>query len=692
MASGNGNDKRGRKQKKRDLSAIDAIGKSPLIDPLADKNLDEVRSIRASLAPQQKGALKALKNNVNTITQQPPNGYYVIVGMGMAAVVNHTTLRQSKYGKERLSLDDEVLPVMHVGLEDPWGNYHAHGMGQPPWLLRMPGYHSPVSRDAGVIRAGLNSRLFAQSTLSELELLEATFDSYRAEAWVAGIESFDKRLKDNTTKLDQLSELGLSRTALEKVLDTQYKESFPAYRLLVIMPDMNAKLIYAHKIDFCSGAGSMRLQPREFTSVPAFFQPASREPWLPPSKWTSEIKQRNVVHGMDGLTEQTEWQSEHRYCIYGSGGIGLNQVERAHDVGNTLDWYSRGSLRATFNLERNDTVLQDHVAWTQANGNFIAPIGPLAPAGLGNLRTAKWNDSFDAALRPYNPYKPYPSNPKWRFAHNCKIETMSPVKMTTKIKGLRVKLLDEDTPMMWDIAGDNGTHTETELDKTSKAFPFSQGYAGLVNTAHADCYNRVILCLGQDQSLIGEPYWLLQDFLGSPVAPIIEIEERRQVALEDPTGDIRIMGAAATMYPGQDSEARFDLLELYMPELPVSAVQPGFILSAVNIAEANGFFSSDAAKTSIENSNINTVTRSEIERRLKALVKGKDDITKIVNILIAGRQSPNNGYYDKTSIVNQLLNQPNIPLDEKIDLTADESQVIADLFELDYGEAKEWEE
>ncbi len=90
-----------------------------VIDPLA--NSQRKPPLAVSIGEPNEPAL-------NTTASQPPNGYYVIIGQGPAAVINHTTLRQSKAGKQRLG----DLPVLHIGFADPWSLYHEHGMGHPP--------------------------------------------------------------------------------------------------------------------------------------------------------------------------------------------------------------------------------------------------------------------------------------------------------------------------------------------------------------------------------------------------------------------------------------------------------------------------------------------------------------------------------------------------------------------------------
>lgn len=63
----------------------------------------------------------------------PTGDYYVIVGNGFAAILDHLTLLESG----RLN---GKPPVVHIGGPDPWSLYYPHRMGQWPCLLTLPGY------------------------------------------------------------------------------------------------------------------------------------------------------------------------------------------------------------------------------------------------------------------------------------------------------------------------------------------------------------------------------------------------------------------------------------------------------------------------------------------------------------------------------------------------------------------------
>lgn len=64
----------------------------------------------------------------------PALDYYVILGAGFAAVLNHTLLRRQP-GPGRIG----ELPVLHIGESDPWSLYDPAPMGQWPNALTLPG-------------------------------------------------------------------------------------------------------------------------------------------------------------------------------------------------------------------------------------------------------------------------------------------------------------------------------------------------------------------------------------------------------------------------------------------------------------------------------------------------------------------------------------------------------------------------
>src|SRR4051794_41848649 len=118
----------------------------------------------------------------SSLGQVLPKAYYVIIGRGFSAVLDHVTLRLSEEGRERLG----DLPVMHIGFEDPWSYYRRHRMGQFPHLLGLPGFGAGVGGEGpGEYK---DSTRFAEATRREFQLLTEKYTVVTKEGWVAVIQ------------------------------------------------------------------------------------------------------------------------------------------------------------------------------------------------------------------------------------------------------------------------------------------------------------------------------------------------------------------------------------------------------------------------------------------------------------------------------------------------------------------------
>lgn len=607
-----------------------------LHDPVRDHaraKLKKVDKLQARLVdPELKKEAKSILRN-DTIAVRPPTAYYVILGRGAAAVVNHTTMRQSEAGRDRFG----ELPVMHIGMQDPWLHYHEHGMGQPPYLLRLPGYHHPVAMNAATIRTGLRSDLFAASTDAEMDLLRQKFETYVVEGWAAAMESRAIRVQVATRQA--LQTLGLDRNTIDARLDSAWPDSYPPYRLLMANTDAELFLVYAAKVDICSGGGAGRTTPREAWAIPGpLLTAAQTRPWNPSYQWTRGEENRAVIHGLDGLSEATAWADETRVCVYGAGGIGLNQLERAHDehhvLGKTIwmDWYARDFLHEpTFNLRRNDTVLRDlpHRRFMDAGG-----------ADAVRTSATVYNTAFHIV----------PGSTYWRWAHHAKIRTVTepgprPLHVDLYLRaddvGVVANLVLQAEPWCEDF------WEEVEQGSPARTFAVSAAYqfahARYLQILDPGDYDRLILCLGQQQDLPGEPRKVADRFVFTPI-----VHDARMVGLQAEGGAVRVLGASAVMFPGA-AGPDFTAMTNYRLSMAASAVPPGFILMGANIAAANGFFTDDEP-----NRNVNTASFEELivllEAEMDAMVAGHG-ATEIVAI----RSFPNNGIPSMPQLRNELL-------------------------------------
>jgi hypothetical protein len=623
------------------------------------------------------GGKADVKKVLDTYSEPLPNGYYVIVGCGAAAMVNHTTLRQSKQGRDRLA----GLPVMHIGLPDPWLTYREHGMGQPPYLLGLPGYHNPVPPGSPLFAHSCNSTVFADSTAQELAALQNNFEAYCVTGFVGAIETRTQKASDALK--NALVDLGIPRDNLTKMLNLDFPKNDLPFRLLVVQAKIDRQVVtptlhfvFAYKIDLCSGAGRIRIRTRiqdkiKDSAMPSPIKEARTPPWLEPGRWTDTIKNRVVVEGMDGLTEATPAVA--RVCVVGSGGVGLNQMERAIFDGTTcLDWVASNFMvdNMTFALKRNDTVLKtrDPVVDADVDEAFMPPGGandtrkpPRERAEPEVKADLAKNIAFKAAKEAvYNPgegpnFELTPGSKSMRLGQHATLDVPSVAAQGGKVV-VEFRQTANKAALMTDFFKRNVNLT----GGANGFFPFSDLFA----PSHDDCcgqgeyqngnrYDRLVLCLGQDQNLTGEPITIADAFEFTPI-----VYQNRAVGLQNNAGAganegvIRILGSAATMFPaakisppaGGDPYKR---MEEYRKTLPASAVLPGFIMNCCNIAAANGFFANGK-----DNDNANTASQSDLEKLL-----GKGGLAptdRIASLIIKCRSAPEDGFSDMDKMISRL--------------------------------------
>lgn len=635
---GRGRRARARKRHFAELTQVidEFFGK--LVDPI-NEGAARKRIVAAHLLPPKASDLK------DSCASRPPKGYYVILGRGTAATVNLTTLRQSKsIGAKRLDHEGAELPVVMVGQVDPWWNYENHAMGQPAYLLSLPGYHHPVTPDSEEkLPMGCSSKVFAQSTRDELNLLHKHHPFFEVTGWVGAIQAQANPEPDKAKK--KLKDGGVDATKVDDLLALPYESSYPRFRLVVVGPDGTPRFLYAWKIDICTGSGLMNIEPRDTGVNKDFFKPARTPPWLPVKDWVVQLKDRRVLHGMDGLTEAFVWDPKWRICVYGHGGIGLNQVERAHDIGCCLDWYSRATHHGNgFALPRNDTVLRGSHSDPETGGSYMN-----AGEASGMRKAAdqtKWDLTFPL----------FPGNPRWRFADYAKVidgtasnVDVKPV-IETKDPGGTSRIVDHWT-------GIGSTPPLAGSPDPAGWFPFSTEYArdcpnkdAIGKAEEGKAYDYLILTIGQNVQAPGEPSSLTEGITLDP----IKHDGDRAVGLISSDQHIRVLGAAATQFPGKNKDSAYVKQEEWRGTLPCSAVPPGFLPSGYNIAAANGFFDDHPCR------NVNTLSRAELIACLQKAPASfsADDATKLAETIIKLRQWPNNGIKEIGELVVELATDP----------------------------------
>lgn len=645
----------------------------------------------APLQPPQVGVVAlgtpsvASSSKSNALATRPPEGFYVVIGRGAAATINLCTLLQASKGNERLAHPDNAdvqLRIRLVGLPDPWASYHPHGMGQPPHLLALPGFRRKPDTMSSMIRSGMHSREFSQITHLTLEHAEKMGDIITHVGWAPFIQTRQPSggaVAIDPALIESLKKEGLRVTKLEGLLAQDYPKEYPLYRVVVIDNRGDASFLYAHKIDICTGWGRPANEPRHGAAT---FE-GRTQLWRPDYEWSYDTKNRCMLTGPEGLCSSTAWNATDRVCVWGAGGIGLNMIERAEDVGCYIDWFPNGrpppgmtGLHRTFNLPRNDTVLKTKKDTT---GKVPNPGRAMTP-GESNLR--KWTGLKVDTKNATDDGSPLlPAQPRWRFGDGTNLltvakDTSSTGGVVVTFEGVLPTSSSAKTGHMWDYNEDNAL-----ID--SGGFPQSPWYVDTHKPRAArwaaNWYTRVIFCVGADnETSLGVPKVLIKE-------PFRALERfGRHVAMETADTRIRLLGAAAVMYPGRaDRLKATPATESFFESLPFSAVPPGFIYAGVTIAEANGWF--DDAHP---NTNMNTMAKTDLVDHLKKTVPPSDADTLATEIIEARRR--NNGII--TQEWADAYKRANVSVGVGVVFTSvvkDAAKAMAGLT-IDYGPSRPW--
>lgn len=612
------------------------VDTSPLISgrkPISYQSVDTRASVIQILPPSQHSGIPV---TIKPLPPSSPQGalggsvdhvppiYYVIVGRGPAAVINHATLVQSDFGQARLG----TLPVMHIGFQNPWPNYLQHGMGQPPHLLSLPGFDAGNQPTGGPQHdGGLDSTHFGARINDEFERLRALGGVGERGAvstkagWVARIQAPGDTSPpplNNGPAYNFANEVG--GTALHTRLadacglpHANFGNRNPKpYRLIVYVPTADAiETIYADYIDVCTGPGRPTVPP--LGGEAAEYTAARTPPWLSPEIWGTgafaamNLHQRIILNGVDAIRNEVPWANGERVCVSAGGGVGLNGAEKARNHQAKLDWFGRTSLRDTFNNPRNKTFL-----WHVLDGRTMTAADPLPD---NDTMPGADNDSYLL-----------PTAGNLRYGKGASI-TGAAVNLAT----VTVTLGPSGTPQIRDFWG------APHLGLANGAWAVSAAY-----TEHnggqpaSQDYQRLVVPAGQAAAGLG-----LAQYLVSHIGGMAAFEVgNRMICLQSGDGRVRVLGAAAQTYPGfavvpntppgTHGDTPQGRMWNYRDQIPVSAVPDGFILSGINIALANQALPA--------NTNVNTMTRAEL---LTALLPQGDQAQPMRDAIVTARSAQN---------------------------------------------------
>jgi hypothetical protein len=536
---------------------------------------------------------------INSSDIPRPPVFYVIVGRGPAAVIDHTTLR----GGPRLG----QLPVLHIGFANPWPQYLEHGMGQPAYLLSLPGFHAQPNAGGHEIDGGLHSRDFGAAIDAQMTWLRQQHPTTQVvEGWVAWVHTRDDRVS-LPVEGDYTPEEGGAalRTRLgETITASNERNDWPQaafFRLLVFSPrDNSIGVAYAAYIDFCTGPG----RPIVLGASPALAG-ARTPPWLAPEVWPEGLSTRRILNGVDAIVDAVQWAATDRVCVTAGGGVGLNAAEKARNNDCWLDWFGRTSLVPTFDNPRNHTFLAHPETWAPLERGQL---DELAPRG-------------DTGERP--PFNLLPPRANLRFGAGA---TLAGV--TLADTHAVVRLAAGVGPAIRDRHGQTSGLADEQWECSALYLDGAEEPLGARPAWPSRNYQRLVVPNGQGPELLGQP------FKFTPLQPFVALGQE---------GRVRLLGAAAQVYTGfalgtfnVNVDNAKNRMWAYRTTLPVSAVPDGFILSGSNIAVANGYFER------APNTNVNTMTEAEITAALAAIQPIETRV--LIAQAIVARRNPSNGY------------------------------------------------
>jgi len=569
---------------------------------------DERRQILSD--QQQQSSSSSLNAPVTIQTQNVINRpsekvYYVIIGRGPMAIVNHRTLVGCEAGRTRI----DGKPVVHVGFPNPWPKYIRHGLGQPNHLLSFPGvYHQP-SEGGKSIDGGLDSQHFGRQFEEEFKLLKCQV----IPAWVALIQS-----KDEAGEIDsRIAEKEIDGGAVSDEIAKHFKDEWDAdlapYRLFLIAVEGNevaqAGWLYASKIDICTGPGRPQVLSQDKSDA---IRLARTPPWLTPETWIKEKPwgSRRTMNGVDAIRDEVEWQGggQERVCITGGGGVGLNAAEKSRNSEAFLDWFARaGFLKepVIFANPRNITYLK-HPKTTKA-----CDPGPLSEVGI---------DQYDQQ----NEDKLIAAYERHRMGRGAELKAVN------EAGNVEVWLTGKGVIRDW-------WGNPSDLDDNEGWWKVSKQFNQTFGVVPSRIYTRLVIPNGQGTSEVGQP----SSFAKKLAFDSVVDNKGRRVALATKDGLVRILGAACNDTPGEAYPQRGSLVGApkkmwdYHATLPVSAVPDGFIICGANTARANGYFDE------FPNTNINTATPEDL------IALGIDEN---LALSIIEKRNANNGYLDHNDL------------------------------------------
>jgi hypothetical protein len=427
------------------------------------------------------------------------------------------------------------------------------------------------------------------------------------------------------------------------LLYTDFEFETP-YRLLVVGMNGKSQLVYASKIDICTGSGrprvlkdlseTVRTRTVAYKAIHASglsgYELNGTKPWEPPEAWSRELKERRVICGAEALYKETVWESDKRICVMGEGGIGVNMVERGEEAGAWLDWIAKEALSfSSFANPRNHGLLK-HPLVDEPDGRRMEP---------GEFQD--W-EKPDAVCNP--------AHKKWRFGRDSVISkvgqgTDGKLKITYMAYDPTGK--SSDSPLAQYYASGHPApevrdyyEVDTALD--NECFPYSTKFMSEASPpVDAEFYHRLMICSGQDPTKVGQPRPITQMLILDPIlAPgnlMVGMETK------DKGNTIRVLGAASYTIREWANRPPSSAEQDHLRSLPRQAQFTGFTFCGMSIAHANHYFDHNP------NTNLNTATHAELDRLVGKV---------LAHFIVGLRTMSQNGFMTRSALEDKLKEAP----------------------------------
>lgn len=269
-------------------------------------------------------------------------GYYVIIGRGFSAAVDHATLLHEQSRPQLPSgggprLGD--LEVIHLGFPDPWLKYRDHEMNQEQELLTLPGFINQLPRFG---EPAPDPKLHTAIACIETGAPSLT----RGTPFVRS-GSFAQTTASEFQKIAEAEQFGNNPIREARVVAIT-RGGLDWYRVYTSV----GAVIRAAKIDICSGPGLSRTLSRKRQGVrDSYAVDMSDDLWLEytnPAKSDADNYSPRIITGSEYTRANVQTKQGSSVYVQGRGPAAGQAVEEAIRMGASQVLLLSSDISAAF--------------------------------------------------------------------------------------------------------------------------------------------------------------------------------------------------------------------------------------------------------------------------------------------------------------------------------------------------------